>query len=192
MLGDVARQPADLLRQLAQLLPERRIFASRKTGKVFQFVGQSVRPHVRQFRDQLDFTERQIERLADLAHCRSQTIGRKRAHQPRVLGAVAGVDAADQLFADLAREIEVDVGYRRECLVQESSQKESVGDRVDVGQAEEIAHDGGDRGAASPAGQQIAAGAPGAAANVGGDLAGKIEKVVVDEKEAAELVVLDE
>src|SRR5207247_5072947 len=123
---------------------------------------------------------------------RSQTIGRKCAHQPRVLGAVASVHAADQLLTDLTREIEIDVGHRRERLVQESSQKEFVGDRVDVRQAEEIAHDGGDRGAASPAGQQIAAGAPGAAANVGGDLTGKIEKVVVDEKEAAELVVLDE
>ena len=119
---------------------------------MFQFVRQSVRPAVRQFCDQLDFAERQVEGLADFADRRPQSIRGEGADEPRVLGAISRVHAADQLLADLAWEIEIDIGDRSERLVKEASQKELIGDRVDVGQAQEIAHDGGDRGAASPAG----------------------------------------
>ena len=137
----MAGQTTDFLRELAQLLPERRIFAPGKTRKMFQLVRQSLRPTVRQFGDQLDFAERQVERLADLADGRSQSIRGEGADEPRVFGAIARVHTADQLLTDLAREIEIDVGHRSERLVQEPAKEELVGDRIDVGQAEEITDD---------------------------------------------------
>ena len=108
---------------------------------MIHLIRQPFRPPVRQFRHQFDFAERQIERLADFPHRRSQPVGRKRANQSHMLGAVACVHAQDQLFTDLAREIEVDVRHRGECLVQKAAEKELVGDRIDVRQAEQIADD---------------------------------------------------
>src|SRR5438876_4477113 len=192
MLRDMAWQTADLMGELAQLLPERRISAAGKTGKVLQLVRQSVRPAVRQFCDELDLAQGQVECLADFAHGRPQSIRGEGTHEARMLGAIACVHAADQLLTDLAREIEIDVWHRRERLVQKTAQKELVGDRVDMRQAEEIADDRGDRGAASPAGQQVAAGAARAAPNVRRDVARQVKEVMINKKEAAELVMLDE
>src|SRR5882762_11707140 len=111
MLRHVTGQPADFLGQLAQLLPERRVLAAGKTGKVLQFVRQSDRPTVRQLCNELDFTKRQVERFPDFADRGAQAIRGEGADEPRVLGAVARVYPADQLLADLAREVEIDVGY---------------------------------------------------------------------------------
>ena len=47
-------------------------------------------------------------------------VGRERRHERGALGAVALVHARDQLLADVAREVEVDVGQRRDLLVQEA------------------------------------------------------------------------
>jgi len=141
MLRHVARQSADLVRQLAQLFPERLVFAATESRQVIHFVVQLVRAAIGELGDQFDFTERQIERLADFAHRRAQPVRRERAYQTGMLGAIARVDAADQLFANLAREIEIDVRHGRERLVQKAAEEQLVGDGIDVGQAEEIADD---------------------------------------------------
>src|SRR6266699_3220660 len=152
----------------------------------------SASPPVRQFRDLLDLAGRQIQRLADFAHRRAQAVGGERADEPDVLVAVPFVDPSDQLFADLAREIEVDVRHRGERLVQEPPDEKPGGDRIDVREAEQVAHDGGDRRAAAATGQQAALRPPRAAPHVGGDLARQVEQIVIDEEEPAEPVVLDE
>ena len=59
-------------------------------------------------------------------------------------------------------------------------------------QAEEVAHDRGHGRPTPPAGQKIPHGATRAATNVGGDFAREVEEIVIDEKKAAELMVLDE
>src|SRR5437899_188190 len=159
---------------------------------MLHLVRESLRPTVRQFRDQFDFAERQVERLADFADGRSQAIGGERAYQSGVLGAVPGVHPANQLLPDLAREIEIDIRHRRERLVQEAAQKELVGDGIDVRQAEKVANDRGDRRPASPAGKEVAHGPTRPAPDVGRDFAGEIEEVMIDEEEATELVVLDQ
>ncbi len=192
MLRYVARQPRDLLGELAQLFPERRAPAPRESGKLVQFVRQSAGPAVRQFRDLLDLARRQIQRLADLAHRRAQAVGGERADEPDVLVAVPLVDASDQLFADLAREIEVDVRHRGEGLVQEPPDEEPGGDRINVREAEQVAHDGGDGRAAAATGKQADLRPPRAAPHVGGDFAREVEQIVIDQKEPAEPVVLDE
>src|SRR5216684_1138758 len=98
----------------------------------------------------------------------------------------------DQLFADLAREIEVDVRHRGEGLAQEPPDEEPGGDRIDVREAEQVAHDGGDGRAAAATRQQAALRPARAAPHVGGDLAREVEQIVIDEKEPAEPVVLDQ
>jgi len=69
------------LRELAQLLPERRILASRETWKVFQFVGQSVRPPVRHFATS-SFRRAASRAPCDFAHGGAQAIGRNEHTSP--------------------------------------------------------------------------------------------------------------
>jgi hypothetical protein len=109
-----------------------------------------------------------------------------------VLVAVAPVHPADQLLADLAREVEINVGHRSEGLVQEPAEKEPGGDRVHMREAQEITHDGRNRGAAPAPRQQAAVGATAPPPHVGRDLAGQLEQVVIDEKEPAQPMPLDE
>src|SRR6266516_319095 len=163
----------------------------REAGQLIQLVRQLARAPVRELGDLLDLSQRQIERLADLAHRGAEAVGGERADQPHVLVAVALVDPADQFFADLAREIEVDVGHRREALVQEPAQEQAVGDRVDVRQAEQVADDGRYRRAAPTAGEQVSLGAPAAPSHVRRYLAGQVEQVVVDQEESTESMVFD-
>ena len=191
VLRHVARQPGDLLGQLAQLLPQGGVLPTLEAGEPLQFVRQSDRPTVRQFGHLLDLSQRQIERLADLAHRGAEPVGGEGADQPHVLVAVALVDPPDQLLADLAREVEVDVGYRCEALVQEPAQEQAVGDRVDVRQAEQVADDGRHRRAAPTAGEQVSLGAPAAPSHVRRYLAGQVEQVVVDQEESTESMVFD-
>src|SRR3989454_8345641 len=124
--------------------------------------------------------------------CRAQAVGGERADEPDVLVPVPRVDAPDQLFSDLAREIEVDVRHRGEGLAQEPPDEEPGGNRIDVREAEQVAHDGGDGRAATATREQATLRPPRAAPHVGGDLAGEVEQIVIDEKESAEPAVLDE
>ena len=71
-----------------------------------------------------------------------------------VLAAVALDDADDQLLADVAREVEVDVGHRRELAVEEAAEREVVRDRVDVREAGQVADERADGRAAPAAGRQ--------------------------------------
>ena len=192
MLRHVARQSANLVRECTQIPPQGSILAAGKARQMFHLFGKVVRAPIRQLCDQLDFAEWQVECFADFAHGRAQPIGGERTHEPNVLGAVARVDTADQLLANLAGEIEIDVRHRREGLVQKAAEEELVRDRIDVRQAEEIADNGRDGGAAASARQEIAAGASRSAPDVGRDLAREIEEIVIDEKEAAELMMLDQ
>ncbi len=192
VLGNVPRQPRDLLGELTQLFPERRAFAPCESGKLVQFVRQPAGSSVRQFRDLLDFARRQIQRLTDLAHRRAQPVGGERADEPDVLVPVPRVDPPDQRFADLAWKIEVDVRHRGEGLAQEPPDEEPGGYRIDVREAEQVAHDGGDGRAAAATREQAALRPARAAPHIGGDLAREVEQIVIDEKEPAEPVVLDQ
>ena len=69
----------------------------------------------------------------------------------------------DQLLADVAREVEVDVGHRRQLAVEEAAEREVVRDRVDVREAGEVADERADRRAAPAARRQHVAHRAGAA-----------------------------
>ena len=106
----------------------------------------------------LDLARRQPQRLAEVAHRAARAVGGEGGDQRRALGAVALVHPRDQLLADVAREVEVDVGRVGQLLVQEAPEEEVVADRVDVREAGQVADDRADaRAAPAPGGQQPAA-----------------------------------
>jgi hypothetical protein len=93
--------------------------------------------------------------------------------------------AREQRLADVAREVEVDVGQRRDLLVEEAPEQQLVLDRVDVREPGEVADDRGDRRAPPAAGRQQRAGGVGAP-DLDRHLARELEHVAVQEEEAGQ------
>ena len=109
VLGDVARQAGDLAGQLAKGVPARpRV----RAGHAVDLVGDARRvPAVGDAREPLELGERQPERLADVADRTAAAVRGEARDERGVLAPVALGDADDQLLADVAREVEVDVGH---------------------------------------------------------------------------------
>ena len=108
-----------------------------------------------------------------------------------MLPAVALGDRDDQLLADVAREVEVDVRNRCELAVQEAPEREVVLDRIDVGEACEVADDRADRAAPSSSGREkVPRRVPAPYLERG--LAGELEHLVVEEEEPREPELLDQ
>src|SRR5919197_4013387 len=122
----------------------------------------------------LHLARRQAERLAEVARRPSRPVAREGGHQRRSLLAIALVDARDQLLADIAREVEVDVRRLGDLLVQEASQEQPVAHWVDVREPGQVADDGADARAASATWRQERSRRVGPP-YLGGDLAGQLE-----------------
>ena len=105
--------------------------------------------------------------------------------------AVALVHARDQHLADVAREVEVDVGQRGELLVEEAPEEEVLLDRVDVREPGQVTDDRGDARAPPAAGRQQRARRVGPA-HLAGHLARELEHVAVQEEEAGEVEMADD
>ena len=114
-------------------------------------VDRARRPALGAARDSFDLARREAKRLADFADRTPGSVGREGGDEGGAVAAVALVHARDEDLADVAREVEVDVGERGELLVEEAPEEEVVGDRVDVREAGEVADDRGDGGASSSA-----------------------------------------
>ena len=99
-----------------------------------------------------------------------------------MLAAVALGDAHDQLLADVAREIEVDVGRRDHLVVDEAAERQTGCDGIDVREARQVADDRADARAAAAARRQHVAGAAGAA-YLERALAGQLEHLPVEQEE---------
>ena len=196
VLGEMARQPLRLGGQPREPRPAAGPppFAQRRVDVA---VDVARRPALAAARDALDLARRQAERLAELADRAAGAVGREGRDERRALAAVDLVDARDQHLADVAREVEVDVGQRRELLVEEAPEQELVGDRVDVAEAREVADDRRDARAAPAAGRQQRARigprrpAP-APAHLHGDLPRELEDLAVQDEEAREAERVDD
>src|SRR3972149_6596086 len=99
---------------------------------------------------------RQPQRLPHLPHGAADAVGGEGGDEPHVVTPEVLVDAQDQLLADVAGKVQVDVGHRGHLLVQEAPQEEVVLDGVDVRQPDQVADDGADGGAATAAGRRVA------------------------------------
>src|SRR5215210_2196343 len=136
-------------------------------------------------RQSLDLDRRQPERLAEVVHRPARAVGREGGDERRAVVAVTLVHARDEDLADVAREVEVDVGERGDLLVEEAPEKEVALDRVDVREAGQVADDR--RHARPPAATGRKQGARGVgAAHLVSDLARELEQVAVEQEEAGE------
>ena len=92
------------------------------------------------------------------------------------------MDAGDQLLANVAREVEIDVGRLCDLLVQEAPQEQPVAHRVDVREPGQVADDRADAGAApAPRRQQRPRGVR--PPHLGRHLAGQLQDVEVEQEE---------
>ena len=95
----------------------------------------------------------------------------------------SGRGRGDQPLADVAREVEVDVGHLGDVVVEKAPQEQPGADRVDVREPGQIADDRADaRAPAATRRQQVARRV--GPADLGRDLAGELEQVEVQEEEA--------
>ena len=157
VLRDVARQPCDLARQLGEGAPARREQPPLGLGEQGELLGHPGRvPAVGDAREPFQLGERQPERLADVTDRAARPVGREAGDERGVLAPVALGDAEDQLLADVAREVEVDVRHRHQLAVEEAAEREVLRDRVDVREAGQVADDRPDRRAPAAAGRQPA------------------------------------
>ena len=183
VLGEVARQAGDLVGQLAEGLPAR---ARVGAGHVLELGGDTgCLPAVGDAGEPLELGEREPERLADVADRAAAAVGREGRDERGVLAAVALGDGDDQLLADVAREVEVDVGHRDQLVVEEPAEREVRLDRVDVRQAGEVADDRADARAPPPPRRQDVARrvAPAHLERAG---AGQLEHLPVEQEEPGE------
>ena len=120
-------------------------------------------PAVGDARETLELCKREAERLADIADRAAAAVARERGDERRMPAAVALGDAEDQLLADVAREVEVDVGHRHHLVVDEPAERELVGNGIDVREAGEKADDRADARPAAASRWQRVARAAGAA-----------------------------
>jgi hypothetical protein len=108
-----------------------------------------------------------------------------------VVASVPVAHGREQLLADVAREVEVNVGHRRQLAVQEAAEREVGGDRVDVREPGEVADDRADGAAAAAAGRQRRARRI-APAHLHRQLTRQLEHLPVQEEEAGEPELVDQ
>ena len=192
VLGQVARQPGDLAAELPEGPPARRGEPGVGAGHVLHLLPHLAGvPAVRDAREPLQLRLREPERLADVADGAARAVGGEARHERRVLAAVALGDGDDQLLADVAREVEVDVGDGLELAVQEAAEREPGVHRIDVREPGQVADDRADRAPPpAPRRQQVARRA--GAAHLGGHVARELEHLPVEEEEAGEAELGDQ
>jgi hypothetical protein len=97
---------------------------------------------------------REAERHPYVADRTARVVGRERGDEGGVLAPVLVADRREQLLADVARKVEVDVGHRRHVAVEEAAEREPRADRIDMREPGQVADDRPDRAAAAPTGRQ--------------------------------------
>ena len=121
VLRQVPGQAGDLAAELAEGPPARRGEARIGAGHVLHLLPHLAGvPPVRDPRQALQLGLREPERLAHVADRAAGTVGGEARDERRVLAAVALGHGDDQLLADVAREVEVDVRDRLELAVEEA------------------------------------------------------------------------
>ena len=153
--------------------------------------GGGRRPPVGEARQPLDVGGWEGQHLAELPDRHPRAERRERRDEGGVLGAVPADDLRDEPLPDVAGEVQVDVGHRRHVAVEKPPEEQPVANRVDVGQAGEVADDRPDRRSTPAARRQDPARRP-RGAHLVRDLPGKLQDLAVQEEESGEVVVGDQ
>ena len=184
VLGDVPRQAGDLGREELEGAPPLRDQLALGIRQAGHLLGDARGiPAVGEPGEPLELCLRQPERLADVADRTTRAVGREARDERGVLVAVPLRDGDDQLLADVAGEVEVDVRHRGELVVEEAPEREVVRDRIDVREPGQVADDRADRAAAPTPRRQEAAGRV-AAAHLQGAFPRELEHLPVEQEEA--------
>ncbi len=191
VLRDVARQAAELAAEPRERAPARRRTLRVGVGQLRELLADAVRVPVRQPRQPLELGERQPERLADVADRPARVVRREARDESRMLAAVALADLDDQLLADVAREVEVDVRHRDELPVEEAAERQARLHRVDVREPSQVADDRADRASATAARRQDVP-RDRLAAHLARALAGELEHLPVEQEEAGQPELVDQ
>ena len=104
------------------------------------------------------------------------------------------MDSQNQLLPDVPREVQINVRHLRQGVFrQEPLQRQTILQRVDVAQADEVAHQHGDAGAAPPAWRRFFNGCLSVhQAQVNLHLTSQLDDLVVEEHEAGQVVLPDQ
>ena len=192
VLGDVAWQAGDLGRQELEGAPALRDQLALGIRKPGHLLGDArCIPAVAEAGDPLELCLRQPERLAHVADRSPRAIGGEARHERCVLVAVALRDRDDQLLADVAREVEIDVRDRGQLVVEKAPEREIVRHRIDVREAGQVTDDRTDRAAAPAPGWQEAPGRV-ATAYLQGALTREVENLPVEQEEPREIELVDQ
>ena len=179
----MAREAADLRAELDEGAPARRGELALGVREQRQLLPHALRvPAVGEPGEPLELGERESERLADVANRAVRAVGGEARDERGMLAAVALGDRDDQLLADVAREVEVDVGDARELVVDEAAKREAGGDGIDVREPGQVADDRAD-GAAAPASRRQEVPHRAGPAHLERDLPRQLEDLPVQEEE---------
>ncbi len=192
VLREVARQAGDLAAEVRERAEAAVVGALADAVHLRELLAHALgTPAVGAPRQPLEVGRRQPQRLAELADGAARAIGRERRDQRAALAAEAIVHRQDQLLADVAREVEVDVGHGCQLAVEEAPEREPRRDRIDVRETGQVADDRAHRRASPPARRQRHAGRV-RPSHGDRDLACDLEDLAVQQEEAREPVVADQ
>jgi hypothetical protein len=192
VLRDVTREPGDLAGQPRECAPPLRLELAVSVGESRNLLPHTLRiPSVRGAGQALELCERKAERLPDVADRASRAVRGEARDERRMLATVAPGDPDDELLADVAREVEVDVRHGGQLAVQEAPERELVRDGIDVREPREVADDRPDRTSPPTSRRQEATGRV-APPHLVRALARDLEHLVVEQEEPGEPELLDE
>ena len=143
-------EPADVLRQVAR--KPHQFVGERDEPLDHRVVGREARladalgrhraaiPPGEHAGEPIDLREVEAERLADVAHRALRPVGDERGRERRAVAAVFRIDVLDHLLAPLVLEVDVDVRRLVPLLRDEALEQHAHPRRIDLGDAERVAH----------------------------------------------------
>ena len=154
VLRDVARKAGDLAGERAEGAPAAGAELRLAVGELRDLLLDSLRVPLGDAGEPLELGERQAQRLAEVADRSARAVGREAGDERGVLVAVALGERDDQLLADVAREVEVDVRHRVELAVQKAPERQAGRHGIHVREPGQVADERADRAAPPTPGRQ--------------------------------------
>ena len=192
MLGDVPRQAGDLARQHLECAPTARGELPLGIGECRDLLGHApCVPAVGEPREPLQIRVGKAERLPHVADRAARPVGGEAGDERGMFAPVALGHGDDQLFADVAREVEIDVRDGLELAIEEAAERKVVLDGIDVRETGEVADDRADGAASAAAGGKEAPGGA-LAAYLECNRAGELEHLPVEQEEAGQAELVDQ
>ena len=146
MLGQVLGEAVELGGEIDQVAPDGGVGAVSELGQTLHLRLKLARVSgLHAPRQAVDVLEGKSQRFAQIADGALHPVGAYHAGEDSPVPSPALVHPFDELLADVPRKVQVDVGHGSHVVLQEPLQRQVELQRVDVGEADEIACQHGDR-----------------------------------------------